>query len=82
MNDEPNRPQRREFLEQSFTYVIGGFSLVAALAWNDAIRGLFEKIFPGQNAGLVAKFVYAIVITLVVVFITVKLRRLIIRRQD
>ena len=52
-----------------------GFGLVAALAWNEAISSLFIAIFP-QAGNIIAKFVYAVIITVLVVFITMKLGKL------
>ena len=53
-----------------------GFGLVAALAWNDAIQTLFKYIF-GEQSAIWAKFVYALIITVLVVLITVKISRLV-----
>lgn len=51
-----------------------GFGLVAALAWNDAIKALFAKIFPkGDSQGLWAMFLYAAFITVIVVLVTMKI---------
>ena len=55
--------------------VTAAFGLVAALAWNEAIQGLFTLIF-GEAGDLAAKFLYAVLITVIVVFITVRLGRL------
>jgi hypothetical protein len=54
------------------TLATAGLGLVAALAWNDAIQGLFRAIF-GEASGLVAKFFYAAIITVVVVLVTTRL---------
>ncbi len=51
------------------------FGLVAALAWNAAIQELFTSIF-GEAGNLVAKFFYAVVVTALVVFVTIRLGRL------
>ncbi len=40
--------------------------LVAALAWNDAIKAAMKEIL-GENEGLVALFTYAILATLIAV---------------
>lgn len=46
--------------------LIGAFSLVTALAWNSAVQNLFEEMFPGDEIREVyAKFIYAILITIV-----------------
>ncbi|NQU78043.1 hypothetical protein HQ544_05085 [Candidatus Falkowbacteria bacterium] len=63
-----------EILEKVATLVTAGFGLVAALAWNSAIRALFDKVF-GEQSGIIAMFVYAVVVTVVVVLATIKLGR-------
>jgi len=67
---------RLEIMEKLTTLVVSGFGLVAALAWNDAIKLLFTKIFPKPDGKLIASFLYALLITAIVVFITVKLSNL------
>ena len=59
-----------------------GMGLVAALAWNEAIKKLFVRIFGEQSSGdIVAMFIYAGVITIVVVLITVRLTRILERMK-
>jgi Zn-dependent protease with chaperone function len=65
----------RETLETTIQLAAAAFGLVAALAWNAAIQGLFEAIF-GEAGDLAAKFLYAILITIVVVLATIRLGRL------
>ena len=60
---------------QSFTLVNGAFALVAALAWNEAVKALIERVFPA-GSDLVSKFIYAIGITVFVVFITRYLKQI------
>ena len=36
---------RKEVLNQMFIFIIGAFSLVAALAWNSTIESIFKQIF-------------------------------------
>lgn len=72
MSKKETKEQKNLKLEliQSFTALIAsGFGLVAALAWNEAIQSLFQKIAPDQE-GLVWKFGYAAFITLLIVTIT------------
>ena len=64
-----------EILEQVSTLATAGFGLVAALAWNDAIKGLFSSFFPSPQGNLIAQFGYALVITIIVVIITIQLGR-------
>ena len=65
----------REVIDQTLTLLLGGLSLVAALAWNEAILSLFKQIFP-QGGGLFYKFLYAVIVTVIVVIISMRLRRL------
>ena len=64
-----------EVREQTLGFITAGLGLVAGLAWNDAIKALIEYLFPLEKNGIPAKFLYAIVITLVVVFLSVYLVR-------
>lgn len=64
------------FVDKVITLVTGAMGLVAALAWNDAIRKLFERIFGTQGSGdITAMFIYAIVVTATVVLVTYRLTR-------
>lgn len=70
-----NNNLKLEILEKISTLVSAGLGLVAALAWNSAIQNLFETLF-GKQSSLLAMFAYAIFITCIVVWITIKLGRL------
>ncbi len=50
--------------------------LVAGLAWNEAIKALINHLFPLDANSILAKFVYAVVITGVVVIVGIHLARL------
>ncbi len=73
MNDE-KLSTRLELIEKMTTLVTAGFGFVAGLAWNDAIQSLFKLLFPEQGS-LVAKFVYATIVTVIVVMVTTRLSR-------
>lgn len=74
--DTEQRPSLRlEIVEKMSALAAAGLGLVAALAWNDAMQTLFGVLF-GQASTLIAKFVYAIVITVSVVLLTMYLSRL------
>lgn len=63
---------RAEARERLLGYIVGAFGLIAGLAWNDAVKALIDYIFPASSTHtLLAKFVYAIAITLFVVVVTV-----------
>lgn len=67
---------RLEILENVSKLATAGLGLVAALAWNDAIQTLFKMIF-GEQSAVWAKFVYALLVTALVVVITMRLSNLI-----
>jgi len=73
---------RKEFRVRVLGYVAAGFGLVAGLAWNDAIRSSIEFIYPSQSDSLAAKFIYAFIITLVLVALTTYLVRLFERKSS
>jgi len=60
---------------RSLTYIMAGLGFVAGLAWNDAIQTLIKTLFPLQTNGILAKFLYATVVTAVIVFISVRLEK-------
>jgi uncharacterized membrane protein YuzA (DUF378 family) len=66
---------KRKVTAQIVALLTGALGLIAALAWNEAVKALFEKIFGDAN-GIAAKFAYAIIVTIVVVWITMRLAKL------
>lgn len=56
--------------EQTAGYITTALGIVAGLAWNDAIKGLIEYLFPISKDTLFARFIYAVLITLVVVLVS------------
>lgn len=67
---------RGEIRERTVGYVTAAMGLVAGLAWNEAIKALIEYVFPMNSNTLWAKFIYAVLITLVVVIMSSYLLRL------
>ena len=67
----------REVVATMISLATAAFGFVAALAWNAAITEVFTRAF-GQlsTAKISALFIYAIVVTLVGVFVIVLLGRL------
>jgi len=65
---------KQELKEKTITLILGGFGLVAALAWNEAIKSLFETFFEKSNA-LIGKFIYAIIITFIIVILSMQLKK-------
>lgn len=66
---------KKELKEKTITLILGGFGLVAALAWNEAIKTLFETLFP-KKSELVGKFLYAIIVTIIVALVSLQLRKI------
>ena len=67
---------KSEVQNKTIKYIVGAFGLVAGLAWNDAIKAFIEYFFPQDQNGLKAKFIYALVITCIVVIFSFYLARL------
>lgn len=68
-----------EIIRQMLTLATAGFGLVAALAWNSLIQALVEnyikKWLPdfGEIATL---FIYAVIVTILAVFVTYQLSKI------
>ncbi len=68
---------KKEVREKTATYITAGLGLVVGLAWNDAIKALIEFAFPATVAnGIIAKFGYAAILTLIVVLLSTYLFRI------
>ena len=73
--EQEKKDLKIEVLEKITDLATAGFGLVAALAWNDAIKGLFTKLFPEPGGNIFASFAYAVLITVLIVIITIQLGR-------
>ncbi len=77
--------QKDEFkvqvLETFAALITAAFGLVAALAWNEAIKGLINEFF-ASGGGLMASFVYAIVVTIIAVIFTILIASSIKKAKD
>ena len=69
----------QELIKELVTLSSSGFGLVAALAWNEAIQEFVKddinRFFPDQST-FVSKLIYALIITILAVFITYQLSKL------
>ena len=52
-----------------FGYILAGFGFVSGLAWNDAIKSLIDYWYPLPGDELFSKFLYAFVVTVIVVIV-------------
>src|SRR6266446_6630565 len=74
-----------EVVRQMLTLATSGFGLVAALAWNSVIQELvnnYVKKFLPAGTGLVSLFLYAVIVTVLAVTITLQLSNLINRLNN
>ena len=68
-------PLTGEVLDKFAELITTALGLVAALAWNTAIQNLFDRVLGKAGAALAGQFLYAILITLVVIFATIAVSR-------
>lgn len=67
---------QKEIKERTTGYIIGALGLVAGLAWNEAIKSLIDVVFPLSKNSLLIKFMYAVLITIVIVSLSMYLLKL------
>lgn len=62
--------------EKTAGYILAALGFVVALAWNDAIKTFIDYLFPlGKSNSMVAKFFYALIVTILIVVATIILTR-------
>jgi len=54
-------------------FILAAFGFVVGLAWNDAVQTLVKTIFSQEENTIIAKFIYALIITVVLVFVSLHL---------
>lgn len=65
----------KDFVEKFATLIIGAFSLLAALAWNETIKAFVQKyISPGSD--FKSMLIYASIVTVIAVFVSVYLTKI------
>ena len=65
----------KKIISESLTLVTAAMGLVAALAWNDAVKELINQFVPkGQN--ILSHFVYAAIVTILAVIINSRLLKM------
>lgn len=63
-------------ISQMLKLATSGFGLVAALAWNNVIKELVDshiKPFIGGGSGIISLLIYAVIVTLLAVIVTIQL---------
>ena len=70
-----------EVKERTIGYILAALGLVAGLSWNEAIKSLIDSVFPKSNS-IAVKFIYAVVVTVFIVLITVYLVKFIDKKEE
>lgn len=80
-----SRELKKELVKQMITLSTSGFGVVAALAWNDAIQSFvkeyIDKYF-SAGSGIMSRFIYAVIITVIAVLVTYQLTKMIKTKDD
>lgn len=61
---------QREIRLKTITYVTAALGLVVGLAWNEAIKSVITYLFPLDQNTIVAKIIYALLVTVILAFAT------------
>jgi hypothetical protein len=62
---------KKDVIEKLTALITAAFGLVAALAWNDAIKSLFAEGGPLYTLSKGGPWIYAILVTILAVFVTI-----------
>jgi hypothetical protein len=63
---------KSEVIEKITVLLIGAFGFVAALAWNDTVKAIFTAVY-GTASTITGMIIYAVIVTIVAVIVTLKL---------
>ena len=74
MSEEKPTPLKVEVLEKIAALITVAFGLVAALAWNEAIKAIFKEVF-GSGESIAPMLIYAILVTIIAVILTIIVAR-------
>ena len=72
---------KAEILDKIAALLTAAFGLVAALAWNGAIRAIFERVF-GSADNIPAMIVYAVIVTVIAVLVIIWIARVVTRAKS
>ena len=73
--EEEEKPTlKTEVLDKISALVTAAFGLVAALAWNDAIKTIFKEVF-GESNTIGPMVLYAVIVTIIAVILTIIVAR-------
>ena len=72
--EEEKTTLKTEVLDKISALVTAAFGLVAALAWNDAIKTIFKEVF-GESNTIGPMVLYAVIVTIIAVILTIIVAR-------
>jgi len=70
------------FRRRTEGYIITAFGIVAGLSWNEAVKALMEYLFPMEKDTILAKFLYALIMTIILVFISLYVVKFVNKKDD
>ena len=77
--DKKKKRVTTEIVTQMLTLATSGFGLVAALAWNsfiqEVVNNYVKKLLP-SGSGIISLLIYAVIVTVLAVFVTMQLSKL------
>lgn len=75
-----------EVVRQMLTLATSGFGFVAALAWNSVIQEFvktyIKRFLPGSDSSIISLLIYALIVTLLAVLVTLQLSQVLRRLED
>ena len=73
---------KREIRKKTAGYIVAGLALVGGLAWNDAIKSFIELYFPKAGNTVIAKLVYALFVTIIIVVASYYVTKFLAEEED
>jgi hypothetical protein len=67
---EEQKKLAREIKEKTMGYILAALGFVVGLAWNDAIKYVIEYLFPLDKNSIMAKLIYALLVTVIIILVT------------
>ena len=71
---EKEPPVKIVIVDKISALISAAFGLVAALAWNEAIKAVFKEIF-GTAEAVIPMIIYAVIVTIAAVIATIVVAR-------
>jgi len=64
-----------QFLQTTAALMTAAFGMVAALAWNEAIKAMIAEFIESESGSIIALVIYALIVTIIAVIATVMIAR-------